>query len=592
MKPSEYIKQLGPTISEAIKSLDVLLIVYDKDYYPVYANDLARDVLPNFFEAIDSGATLDEATQKVFRIFYPDLPQKDIDKLTQELRLLQKSGQTYQFAGVNGKLYAFAHKVINSETVVGFGIDVTDSNLYEERVMTLAKENAKLANTDHLTSLSNRRFFLANLEDRFRLAKINNEELYLALIDLNGFKSINDTYGHNAGDALLQMVGNRLERFKNDATSVARLGGDEFAILSWNQDKSSSLRAFGREICEAISQTYIIENRSINITASLGWARFPTDATTIKCLLRKSDFALYHSKTKKESKPVLFNETHEEMFQRQRTIISELEKDGIEDELHIHFQPIHDIKTQKIRGFEALARWTSPILGPVSPTEFISHAEKSKRITDITPILFRKALKTAEAWPKSYQLHFNLSAIDIVSETEVSRLVDIIKASNFDPKNLIFEVTETNIINSFDSVKHVQKTLSDIGIKLYLDDFGSGYSNLNYINQINAAGIKIDKDFFPQGGLTSETIAILESIQFLCKKLGLDLVVEGIEQQEQLQQLAEMDISIIQGYFFSKPMPPKDLPAYILNHTVDTHLRESESTQISKQLNVSSAIKA
>ena len=280
------------------------------------------------------------------------------------------------------------------------------------------------------------------------------------------------------------------------------------------------------------------------------------------------------------------------MFQRQCTIISELEKDGVEDELHIHFQPIHDIKTQKIKGFEALARWTSPILGSVSPTEFIAHAEKSKRITDITPILFRKALKTAEAWPNSYQLNFNLSAIDIVSETEVSRLVDIVKASNFDPKNLIFEVTETNIIDSFESVKNVQKTLGDIGIRLYLDDFGSGYSNLNYINQINAAGIKIDKDFFPQDGLTFETIAILESIQFLCKKLGLDLVVEGIEQQEQLQQLAEMDISIIQGYFFSKPMPPEDLPAYILNHTIDTHLLESGRAQISKQLNVSSAIKA
>ena len=572
------------SIIAMVGSLDSVFILYDKAYTPIYWNDVARQALPTFFETLENGLTLDRARRNTIKSLLPELPADNIEKTLNEIIELQVSGRTYEFLGENGRLYIFKNYSLGSDRALGVGIDITEVSEYRDRNASMALEVIKLANTDQLTALSNRRHFLNTMEEKFGLAAKNNEELHLGFIDLNGFKGINDLYGHKTGDDILQTVGFRLKQTRDELSIAARLGGDEFAVLCWNQAKNTELIQYGQEFLEAINRPYVIEGRSINISGSIGWARFPKDAQTIKDLLKKSDFALYESKRSTPSQPVLFSKEHELMFHRERTIIAELEKDNIADELHLHFQPIHDIKSNSIRGFEALARWTSPKLGPVSPDEFIAFAEKSKRITELTPILFQKALEIAESWPKSYILHFNLSALDICSKPVILKIVDLLQSSNLDPANLALEVTETEVIDNFSQLNEIQKILADAGIKLYLDDFGSGYSNLNYITQINAAGLKIDKDFFSQDSVTPESLAIMESINFLCQKLELDFIVEGVEHYSQLQQLSAMGISFIQGYYFSKPLPPEDLPTYILSQFRNRFNRQPPKTVIEKKL--------
>ena len=554
-------------IVDLVSSLDAIFILHDLDYKPIYWNNVARHILPTYFEAIENGTSLKQARKNLIKVLLPDLPSKNMGQLSQQIRELQISGKSYEFVGENKRIYIYKNLQIGGDRILGIGIDVTDISEYEARRDSTALEAIQIANTDHLTGLPNRRHFLEILNTKCEHARIHDEALHLGLMDLNKFKLVNDHYGHGAGDELLQIVGSRLQKFNTDRSMTARLGGDEFAILCWDQNEDNLL-VYGETLCAEINQPFMYDGKRVNISSSLGWASFPSHGKNRSELMKKSDFALYKSKVSDPSQPVIFNKAHETDYNRQAAIGSELMSASIFDELTIYFQPIHNVKSKAILGFEALARWYSPRLGWVPPNEFIPLAEKTGRIRDLTPVLFGKALEIAKNWPKHMRLQFNLSGLDICSHDTVSRLIAIKKSANVQGLEIIFEVTETEIIENFTNIKAIQKSLLDEGINLYLDDFGSGYSNLTYLNQINVSGLKIDKEFLDRDNLSLETVAILESIKFLCDTLNLELTIEGVETKDQLELLASLDLTHIQGFYFSKPMPPEDLAAYILTHTL------------------------
>jgi diguanylate cyclase (GGDEF)-like protein len=419
----------------------------------------------------------------------------------------------------------------------------------------LSNENQQMANLDSLTGLANRRKFFTRLDAVLGSARLNGDRLAVGLIDLDGFKPVNDLYGHSVGDKLLYQVGQRLTGLLDETVHLARLGGDEFALIITAAKTDEQLLAFGEEICARMREPFLLVDIPIQISASLGLATFPDLASSDTEVYEYADFALYQSKRNRPGTVCLFSAAHRQQLNRQGVAEQALRRADLEEEFHLVFQPIVDVHTQQTVAFEALARWQSPELGNVPPSEFIPIAERIGMVNRLTAPLLSKALQAARSWPSGVRLSFNLSAHDCGSEEAAQLIARIIQSSEFDPSCLDLEITETAVIQDLAQTQRAIALFRSLGCGISLDDFGTGYSSLSQIHALSLTKIKVDRTFVTDIHLNPASFKIVKSLLALCVDMQLECIVEGVETEAELSALKSLGCARAQGYLFSRPMP-------------------------------------
>ncbi|MGB5078931.1 MAG: EAL domain-containing protein [Sphingorhabdus sp.] len=420
----------------------------------------------------------------------------------------------------------------------------------------------ELAYHDDLTSLHNRRAFMAalcgceNLDSHSGIAVI--------MIDLDGFKPINDTYGHAAGDAILVEAARRLADAVPGGADIARLGGDEFSVLLGRIENRQAVETIARDISDCFRSHFQAGAQSFRVSASIGFSFEQGPVQGSIALLNQADIALYSAKTEHEKAPIFFSPAMEANVRR-RMMIEQALADPIQHEaITLNYQPLYDARQLKVIGFEALARWNHPELGAISPSEFVIIAEQSGMTDILTAKLLRRALGDAANWPAPLSLSFNLSAAELNSAHSHEIIVSLLDEFGFDPSRLAIEVTETALLKDFAIARDLLDQLRQAGVRIWLDDFGAGYASIGYLRQIKFDMIKLDGGIIEHVLKSAEARDLLAGILSLCQAIQTPVVVEMIETREQLALLSALPISVFQGFYFARPMSAAEVADSIL----------------------------
>jgi diguanylate cyclase (GGDEF)-like protein len=409
-----------------------------------------------------------------------------------------------------------------------------------------------VADTDPLTGLANRRAFLAELEHRLA-APAAVPAFALALLDLDGFKPVNDTFGHAAGDALLIEVAARLRREAGAGALAARIGGDEFGLILPCPSEAAAMRT-GARVCTALEQPYLVDGREFRISACCGLNVIAPGGCDVTTALSQGDAALYSGKQSGRGCVALFTPAIAEANRRRIAIERALREPGVTEEIGLAFQPIFDLSTGALRSFEALARWHHPTLGPITPAEFIPITEQINVIEQISDSLLARACAEAACWPAAVQLSFNLSAIQLCSANSAARLLAIAAAAGIEARRLQFEVTETAMLVDFGSARLNLERLRAAGARIALDDFGAGFASISYLREIIFDAIKLDGALVTGATESDAGERLLRGVLGLCASLHVPCVAEHIEHPEQIAMLRALKCRDGQGYALAPPL--------------------------------------
>ncbi len=433
--------------------------------------------------------------------------------------------------------------------------------LMEKQVETqaLSDENFRIANLDALTGLPNRRCFFAELDRQYGRALEEGTGFAVGIIDLDGFKPVNDTYGHVTGDRVLIEAGERLYEICGKEVLLTRLGGDEFGFIVTDNPSEENLLELGGSISEIIRLPYAIGTSHALIGSSIGIARFPQSAETPEDLFERADYALYYAKRNLRGQTVLFSSEHEEQIRSHGVIEQTLQNADFDEEMSLVYQPIIDVHSGRAVAFESLARWNSPVLGPVSPASFIPVAERAGLVRTLTRVLLAKALAAAATWPEDVRMTFNLSAHDISLAESVIQIIALINRSGVDPRRIDFEITETSVHYDFRQARAAVITLKALGVGISLDDFGTGYSSLSHVHRLPLDKLKVDRSFVTDIGSNPASLKIVKSLLALCADMHLTCILEGVENAAQLAILISLGCTTAQGYYFARPMPAREV---------------------------------
>ncbi|WP_157215003.1 putative bifunctional diguanylate cyclase/phosphodiesterase [Flavisphingomonas formosensis] len=425
----------------------------------------------------------------------------------------------------------------------------------------------RLAYYDQLTGLPNRRAFIELLDARVEARRGDRAGFAVAMFDLDGFKPINDSYGHAAGDQILAQLARRLSLLAEPSHVVARLGGDEFAILLHDITEEAAARAICERFVRALDAPFQLARSQIRLSGSLGLALHPHGGNSASELIARADQALYRAKALSGGQVALFSPAMEEALRRQIAIEQALRDIGNPPDIRIVFQPILGLSGKRIVAVEALARWNHPELGPLNPAEFIQIAEQTGIIVSLTEALFERAIAEAACWSGDVHLSFNLSAVQLRSASTPATLMAVMDRYGFDPRRLEIEVTETAVLTDLEAARQIFDALRARGIRIVLDDFGAGYASIFYLKEIMFDAIKIDGDLVASITATHRSRALLEGILQLCAATGLEATAEKVETKDQLALLDRLGCSRVQGYLIGRPMD-SDAIGRILAETI------------------------
>jgi diguanylate cyclase (GGDEF)-like protein len=450
---------------------------------------------------------------------------------------------------------AICHQPLPDGGWVATHEDITERQQAEARLVYLARHDA-------LTGLPNRVLFQERLEQALTLAGRGGHCAVLCL-DLDRFKLVNDTLGHPVGDRLLQAAADRLQACVREMDTVARLGGDEFAIIQPAVERPEDAELLANRILVAFRSAFEIDEHTIQAGTSLGVAIAPGDGTSPEKLLKNADIALYLAKTEGRSKVRFFEPEMDASIQLRRMLELDLRLAIARNEFEVYYQPLVDVATRMIAGFEALLRWHHPVRGLVSPAEFIPLAEETGMIVAIGEWVLRTACVEAKNWPADISVAVNLSPIQFRQGNLVAVVKDALDASGLHPDRLELEITETVLLQNTVGTLAALHELRAIGVAVALDDFGTGYSSLSYLRSFPFDKIKIDQSFVRDLVEDKEALSIVRAITGLGQGLRMRTTAEGVETQEQLDILRREGCTEIQGYLFSRPMPADELPALI-----------------------------
>ena len=427
--------------------------------------------------------------------------------------------------------------------------DVTEKKLLDEKILYQA-------NTDTLTHLSNRNSFNKALEHEVNKCQRIGQNLILMFIDLDYFKQVNDSLGHSMGDGVLKEVACRINKSIRKSDISARLGGDEFVVLLTDVKDLSQVDKIASTLIESLKTPFNIEGQEIYLSASIGISVYPDNATDPDLLLIRADQAMYKAKDHGKGCYCYFTQSMQQDSKRRQELLAELYTAIEEEQFAVYFQPIVNIKTGKIEKAEALIRWKHPKCGVLFPDEFIELAEKSGLINSIGNWVISEVKSAIKRWSKfDIQISVNVSPMQLSDlYKEESSIVKTLSGVT-SPSKLILELTETAIFENDNVQQEMLDSFNDMGIHIALDDFGTGFSSLNHILDLNINYLKIDKSFIGQMMESDKAKVISETTIVMAKKLGIKVIAEGVETQQQLALLNEMGCDYGQGYLFSKALP-------------------------------------
>jgi diguanylate cyclase (GGDEF)-like protein len=475
----------------------------------------------------------------------------------------------------DGRLIAIHHQPLENGGWVCTYEDITERRRAESRIEFLAQH-------DVLTGLPNRLLFNERLDEALATARPDNPAALLCL-DLDGFKEVNDDLGHAAGDLLLKDVGRRLLANLRKGDTAARLGGDEFAILLQAASAAEAV-AMAQRVTMALNGKYDLDQYGeAGVGVSIGIACAPAHADGTEALLSLADKALYAAKsaglgvprlyddhlqneTRTASLPVLPGKRRRELsglqaLRQAANLANDLRVAMHAGHLHLNYQPIYEARTQRLVGCEALLRWNDPVRGHVSPLEFIAAAEDNGLIGPLSEWVLLHACEEAATWPEPLQISVNLSPLNLNQPSLAATVARILADTGLAPKRLVLELTEGLLLESSNTVRETLRGLKDIGVELWIDDFGTGNANLNYLQRLPCSVVKIDRSFLDQHDRRRELLGGMISLAQSC---GLRVVAEGVETAEHAALLRDLGCDLLQGFLLARPMSAESLRALFL----------------------------
>ncbi len=442
------------------------------------------------------------------------------------------------------------------ERMIGITQDITHKILNEELIW-------RQANFDPLTLLPNRKLFHELLEQEIKEAHREQDNLWVLFLDLDGFKEINDTLGHHAGDELLVKVAQRIQHCVREADVVARLGGDEFVVIISHCDDLSQVDKVASKLIQTIAESYALEPGVVHISTSIGIANYPNDASNANDLLMFADQSMYVSKQSGKNRISYFTPEFQESALKRLQISAMLHQAIAQSQFELYYQPIIDLQTGNIHKAEALIRWNHPEKGQINPDGFIPIAEESEIILDLGEWIFEQAFRQLQSWlPKlhpSFQLSINMSPNQIkVASSRYADWTEKLVQYDLKGEHIVIEITEGLLLKSDQIVNQKLTHYRDHGVQIAIDDFGTGYSSLAYLKDFNIDYLKIDRSFTSSLKPGSSEHALSETIVVMAHKLGLKVIAEGIETPQQLAMLQQMHCDYGQGYLISRPLPASE----------------------------------
>ena len=445
--------------------------------------------------------------------------------------------------------------------------DITVRTLNEERLVKLAKY-------DVLTGLSNRSKFHDFTEGKIAYCAHNRKKMAVLFIDIDHFKNINDSMGHDAGDELLVGVAERLRFCIRESDILARIGGDEFAITLVEMGNPNQVTRIVRHILEVIRKPFYIQSREVNVSASIGISLFPESGSDLKTLTQTADTAMYQAKIDGRNTYRFFSAEIQNRMMELSSLEDALRKAIANDEFFMHYQPQIDSVTGRVVGLEALIRWQHPDWPKIGPDRFIPVAEECGLLPALGKWVLYSACRQAVKWRTDEHIQFNfpvavnLSPKQLVSGDFIDLLDKVLRDTGLPPENLVLELTETAVMLNPDVAISTLGKISSAGVTLSVDDFGTGYSSLNYLKKLPIDKLKIDRSFVKDIGIDTNGEAIVKAILALAHSLNLEVVAEGVEEQHHVDFLREYGCEQLQGYFFSKPLCVEKISALLRQEKV------------------------
>ncbi|WP_213770764.1 EAL domain-containing protein [Bradyrhizobium sp. dw_78] len=431
-------------------------------------------------------------------------------------------------------------------------VDITERRRAEARI-------AHMAHHDGLTNLPNRALFQEHLKKALEQAGSGNKHVAVLYVDLDLFKNVNDSFGHPIGDRLLTMVADRLRSEARDDNLVARLGGDEFAVILASDMTMSETGDYAVRLIKVLSAAYGIDEMEVVIGASIGVALSPDDGDTSEELMRNADMALYSAKEEGGGVHRFFEKEMDLQAQKRRDLELDLRRAFANGEFELHYQPLVDIASDRINGFEALLRWRHPEKGMISPAEFVPVAEDIGLIVALGEWVLREACAEAAKWPADIKIAVNLSPVQFRSRNLVQMVISALAQSGLSPTRLELEITESIFLAETEANLAILHQLRQLGISISLDDFGTGYSSLSYLRSFPFDKIKIDRSFVKDLVQRPDCVAIVRAISGLGRSLNITTTAEGVETIDQLDWLRAEGCNQVQGYLFSAARPASEI---------------------------------
>lgn len=456
--------------------------------------------------------------------------------------------------------------------ILGFLIIYQNKNILKAHMqvktlaeeLQLSKETLQIQNTkleydvyhDSLTGMKNRLFFWDDLNKLNLQAEKKHISVTVMLFDLDRFKEVNDTYGHDTGDLLLREVSTRLNALGRFSETFYRLGGDEFAFLSSGLTETAAVSR-AREISDSISKPYTINNQLIKIATCVGIVLSDNERRS-DYLYKFADLALYEAKKEGSQQIKVFRQRMLQKLQESRTLENDMARAIENDEFVVYYQPIVNSVSKEIYGYEALIRWMHPVKGMLAPDSFIFAAEKTGMINEIGKTVLKLACREAVSWTVPARISVNVSPVQLGSKSFINTVQSVLAETGLPANRLELEVTESSLFSDRNNPIAILKKLRALGVRISIDDFGTGYSSLSRLSELNFDKIKIDKSFVNPISTQEDALNIVKLITGMAKSLNMGVIAEGVETEEQLERLQALGCELVQGYLFSKPQPQVD----------------------------------
>jgi diguanylate cyclase (GGDEF)-like protein len=541
----------------AINNMSQGLCFFDSDHRLIVCNDRFVEIYNIPADRVHPGMKLTEIVDlRIEAGSFPAMTREEYIRWRNDVAVSNEAKDS--IVGLqDGRTIKIRHR-----PMPGGGWVATHEDITEQRQSEIKIEY--MAHHDSLTDLPNRVLLNDRLE--YVLGRVQPDEMVAVHhLDLDQFKAVNDTFGHPCGDKLLRIVAERLRSLVGEADTIARMGGDEFVIVQATIADPAEATALAQGVIDALTEPYDIDGQQAVIGVSIGISVGPGDGSNPDKLLRNADLALYRAKSDGRGTFRFFEPVMDLQMQTRRIMEQDLRKALPAGEFELHYQPVVNLASKEISGFEALIRWNHPSKGMISPADFIPLAEEIGFIVPMGEWVIRQACATAAQWPDNLHVAVNISAIQFRSPGLMQVIVSALAASGLAPTRLEIEITESVLLHNKEATLAVLHQLRALGIRIAMDDFGTGYSSLTYLQSFPFDKIKIDRSFVKNITENSSSLTIVRAVAALANGMGMTATAEGVETAEQLHSIVSEGCTEMQGFLFSRPLPAAEIERQFLS---------------------------